>query len=214
MGLFSELTKIGGRLGMVQIVSTTAPAARRKIPTRKVVLKDLAAEIHQEEVRSLAQMPAELSVEFAAVFEAAGIQTPAHGWTTQRLAEALHGASFQKMDRPAAQKEILRLLSAEGAHVHEIVQDAVARDQALDSFEAYARRKMEDRDAIRRRKIAETQAQIQELQRQVDGLQKDGQEDQAQWKQWQTRKSACEKEMAWAVGFLVENKAITVDPGL
>lgn len=211
MNLFGALVSVGGRLGVVKIVSTTAPAKPGKIPTRKITLKDLATEVRAEEVRTLAELPAELSVDFAKVFEAAGIVPAQHGWTVDRLRQVLDTEQYRSMDRSMAQKAILGLLAADSAHVHEVVQDAVARDKALDAFEGFAAQKMKDRTTVRQRQVADIETQIQALQEQVARLAEEAKADQAQWKQWHDKKIQCEKDMARAIGILVEDAVISVD---
>ncbi|MFB3891662.1 MAG: hypothetical protein ACE15C_06515 [Phycisphaerae bacterium] len=211
MGLIDSLINFGGKLGVLRLVSTTAPAAAGKIPTRRVTLKDLATEVRAEEVRLLADLPAELSVEFAKVFEAAGIKTPHHGWTVERLARALDAPPYKGMAREAAQKALLEMLAADGAHVHEVVQDAVARDKALDAFEEFAHKKWEGRTTSRQLKIADIETQIQALQEQCAHLRSEDQADKAQWDEWRGRKVQCEKDMARAVGYLVHDPVVTTD---
>ncbi len=180
--------------------------------SKAVTLGELAAQVKTEEIKALAELPAELSVPFAKVIETAGIKPPAHGWTVERLEELLKTEQYGKMDRHSAQQAILGVLAAVKAPVEDVVKDAVARDQALDSFEKFAKGKMDDRRAARMRKIAEIEDKVKEFQKERAKLEDEGRTDEDHWKEWRRRKVACEKEMARAIGYLLEKPVITTDP--
>ncbi len=211
MDFIEGLLKVGGKLGIVQIVSTTAPAEAGKIPTRKLTLKELATEISADQVRVLSQSHAELSCDFSKIFEAADIAPPPGGWTVDKLIAALRTPPLKDLDRPSMQKCLLDMLTNQHAHVHEVVADAVARDKALDAYEESARKKFDDRQAHRHRKIADAEAQIKAMQEQLSQLKVEVDADTARWKQWHDLKIQCEKDMAWALGYLLEKPPITID---
>ncbi len=211
MGLLQNLTKMGGRLGILKIVSTTATAPPGRIPTRKLTLKELMTEIRTQQVETLAQCPAELSVDFARLFESAGIKTPPTGWTIQKLIETLRSDACKGLSREETQKAILAEISKDQAHVHDVVADGIARDQALDAFEVFARKKFDERVSLCQSRKAELQAQIHDLQQQIERLDGQAASDKAHWKQWHDHKIQYEKDMAWAIGFLLDKATITVD---
>ncbi len=213
MGLFESLRNIGGRLGIVRVAAMEGECRDDqpcKVTTRTVSLGDLATEVRSEEVRALAELPAELSVPFAKVFNAAGIKAAQHGWTIERLASLLHTEQFQAMDRPSVQKAVLGLLANDKAQVEDVVKDAVARDHSIDAYEGFVRGKMRDRAAARERQIAEKQAKIQELQSECARIAEESKVDKEQWRQWLQKKAVFEKDMAWAIGYLLDKPVVTV----
>jgi len=213
MKLFEKLRQVGGRLGIVRVVAMegqTPDAQLRKVTTRTVTLSDLAGEVRSEEVRALAELPAELSVPFPKVFEAAGIKPPAHGWTIERLTSLLHTEQFKAMERESMQKAVLGLLANDKAPVEDVVKDAVARDHSIDAYEGFVRKKMRERAAARERRVAETQAKIQELQQECSRLAEEAKVDREQWRRWLDGKIAFEKDMAWALGFLLDKPVVSV----
>src|SRR4029453_13046745 len=117
MSLLDGLRALGGKLGLIQTAPETAPATPTKVVSRSVTLQALTTEVRAEEVRVLAELPAELSVGFDQVFKTAGILPPPHGWTIERLQQLLRTEQFRAMDRESAQKAILGLLSAVQAQV-------------------------------------------------------------------------------------------------
>lgn len=211
MVLVAWLYSIGDKIGIIQVVRTEKPTAPEKIQTRTVHLKDLVTEIQAEEVRSLAQLPAELTVTFDKVFEAAGIKPGEDGWTIERLRELLAGEPYRSMDRQAAQRALLVYLESQKVPVEDLVKDAISRDKALDAFEEVARGKMNARSEARQRRLADIQSQIADLQKQAEQLNREQAGDQQHWQQWHDGKIAFEKEMARTIGYVVNHPVVTVD---
>jgi hypothetical protein len=209
MNLIDLLRAVGDRLGIVEMRPATSPERPAKIQTRTVSLKDLLIEIRQEEVRALAELPAELSVPVEQIFATAGVKAAAHGWTIERLKQLLEEEQFKSKDREEVQKAILNILANEKVAVEELVKDAVARDQALDAFEGFARKKMEHRIAARARKMSELESQMRSLQEEVDRLRREAAQDEEHWREWRRKKAAIERKLAWAVAYLMDRPVIT-----
>lgn len=211
MVLINWLCAVGGTLKIVKVTLADVPQPIEKIKTRTVELKDLVAEIQGEEVKSLARRPEELEVSYGKVFEAAGIKPSPHGWTIDRLCEVLRSDALQSKDREAVQKALILQLAEQKVSAEDLVKDATARDQALDAFEDVARRKMNSRSEDRQRQLGQIQSQIESLQEQASQLQQEQAADQQHWKAWHDRKIEFEKEMAWAIGYLLDRPVITID---
>jgi hypothetical protein len=211
MRLVEIMQSLGDRLGILEKGSPAVRESPAKLKTRSITLAELMSEIRSEEVRTLAQLPAELTVPFDQVYQAAGIKTPADGWSIAKLTDILQGSAFRGLDRSDVQKRILDALSAEKIEVQDLVKDAVARDKALDAFEAFARSKQKDRSAVRDRRLAEIDASIEALQKERARLQEGAETDERQWKEWRKRKRAVEQDLARTVGYLIEDQVITTD---
>src|SRR5205807_2428627 len=90
MPLLENLRAMGNRLGLINIVTLKDPSAETpKVTTRSMTLDQLASEVSHAEMRALAELPAELSVGFDKVFDAAGIKPPPHGWSVVKLGATL-----------------------------------------------------------------------------------------------------------------------------
>lgn len=211
MDLLKSLSKLGGKLGIVQMVSATPPESPRKIVTRKVSLADLAQEIRSQEVQMLAERPAELTIAFDRVFEAAGIKAPCPGCTVEELVNVLRLAEYQNLDRRAVQVKLAAWMDQRSIDVSGVVQDAVARDKALDAFAESVHRKLQERAAVRGRRLAELDGQIQSLQQEHRRLRQEEKDQAQQWREWKRRKVACERDMSWAVGFVLDKPTISID---
>ncbi len=220
MRLFDKLKSLGGKLGLIRVLDAPPAAAagdpvekeKTRMMTRTVNLQQLASEVREEEVRILSETPAELAVSFDKIFEAAGVKSPAHGWTVERLKLLLATPEYRKIGKAQAQTAILPMLATMNAPVEDVVKDAVARDRALDAFEEFVRQKMETRMQARERRIAEIDQQIRSLEEEKAKLREEGKADDERWRQWKRGKTAYEKDMAAALGFLIDGDVVTTDP--
>lgn len=210
MSLLSWISSVGSRLGLVQVVEVKEAARPEKITTHALSLGDLMTKFRTDEVRALAELPAELSLAFDRIFEAADIKPPAHGWDIERLRSLLATDQYKSMDRAAAQQAILGLLATEKASVDDLVKDAVSRDQAIDAFETFVRQKMAQRLDAQKNRIADLESQIRHLQDQIARLNEEIQTDQDHLRQWRHKKIAYEKDLAAAVSYLLEKPIVSI----
>jgi hypothetical protein len=198
MGLLDRLKSLGCRLGLIRTVPRPADAPK-KITPHVTSLKDLKTEVLQQDVGHLHDV---LSPSLEKVFEAAGIGRRA--WTIERLSDLLRADPFRSMDRAAAKQAILQALAAENTGLEDLVQDARSRDKALDASEGRALALVRERQELRRRQREALERQIGQLNEACRALNVADQDEQQVLQQWQVRKAAYEKDMAWALGFLVE----------
>ena len=210
MSLFNLLESLGGKLGILEIPHEQAPQGGARIQTRVVTLSELATEIKAEEVRALAAQPAELSIPVEKIFETAGIKPETQAWTVEKLKDVLRSPSFQNQPREVAQKKILEMLRAENVPTEEIVKDAIARDKVLDSFEVYARKKVEERRVALERRAAEIDESMKKLKAERSEIEQNRKSDEERWTQWRRQKKAREEDMAWAVGHLIDRSVISI----
>ncbi len=212
MRLLEMIESLGGRLGIIERVSARKTSkAPVKIRTRVVTLAELQSEIKADEVRALAETPAELTVAFEKIFEAAGIQSPESGWNVDKLGQLLRTDPFLDQPREAIQRRVLEALGTEEVDPETLVKDAIARDQALDAFEKFAQRKMMGRIAGYERKSGQIGTRIDELQKERARLEALVSEEWDRWREWQRRKRAHEQELAWAIGHLIDRPVITTE---
>jgi hypothetical protein len=213
MNLLEMLESLGDRLGIVAHLPPEQPNQAPKIETRILTLSDLAHEIRREEIKSLAEMPAELSIPLDKILETAGIPSYAHGWTIEKLGRLISSDSFKGLDHKTAQSRVLAALEEAKAVPEDLVLDAIARDQALDAFEKFSRQKMDDRLAIRQRRLCEIESHIAGLKAEAAGLEDQTQSESSRWKEWKKQKREREQDLARWVGYLIDKPVITTDSG-
>jgi len=211
MSFLILLQTVGGRLGILEAPAKENTGELAKVVTRTVTLAELKTEIRSEEVRTLADLPAELTVSFDMIFEAAGVTSSKPEWNVARLKALLRTEPYQSQERAAAQQALLNLLRSEQVQTEDLVKEAMAQDQALDAFEVFVCKKVEDHMATAEHQIAEMDAKFQALQAERTRLEARIQLDQSRLRAWRRSKRAYERDLAAAIGYLTDRPVITTD---
>jgi hypothetical protein len=211
MTFIKFLQGIGDRFGILESVSTAESAPATRIQTRVVSLQELVSEMRSGEVKALADSPGELAAAFEKIYEAAGISPKPGEWTMDRLREVIQKETDQKKSRAETQKAVLDLLKSEGVPSEILVRDAIARDQALDAFEARVGEIMGERKETCRRRLLEIETQIKNLQDENAKISENLKIAEKKWHEWRKGKRAHERELASLVGYLVDHPVVTMD---
>ncbi len=211
MTFIKLLQGIGDRLGILESVETVETTRVTRIQTRIVSLRELASEIRSGEIRALADSPAELDVPFEKIFDAAGISSKPEDWTVERLQKVIAGETGEHKSREEVQKSILELLNSEGVPVETLVKDAIARDQALDSFESRVNEKMQSRRDACKERLLQIGLQIKDLQEESARMEAGLKSDEEKWHDWKKLKRARERELASVASYIVDHPVVTTD---
>ena len=157
--------------------------------------------------------PVTTPTDLAEIYSAAKIGTPAHGYTVLKVAEMLQSEHIKSLPSEVKQKSILVALDAAGVKVADIVEDAVQRDRALDTYEKVLQKSLED---LRTQKAAENQQiqdeinkRVAELKARVDQNDAELTAEQKNLMAWRVRKRQEEDRIAEAVGYFVSPNPIT-----
>jgi hypothetical protein len=205
MNLIGMLRKLGDRIGIIEMssaeIQTSAPA---KIQTRTITLSELMMTVQISEVHDLAERPADLSVPFEDIFKAAGYDAEKAGWTVERLQEFLNSDRIRKMSRDEAQRATLHMLTEEKVDAADIIKDAIFRDQALDAFEESLSRKRQRWRADQQQLLSDLSARMKQVEKEIAA-------EEERWKVWRQQKRQRERDMAYAVGFLIDRPVISID---
>lgn len=197
MNLLSMLRKLGDRLGILELSrDPDANSPPIKVRTRAVTLSELIMTVQVTGIQKLAEAPSELSISFDDVYKTAGISS-SPAWSVDRVIQFLENDRFRGKSRNEIQHELLAALAAEKVDVAGVIKEAISCDQALDAFAESIRKKRE-------RWVAAKRAEIQQLERSLAEEEKD-------WKDWRERKRKREKDMALAVGYLIDKPVISID---
>src|SRR5437879_3467083 len=95
---------------------------------------------------------------FEEIYNAAEIHPPQHGYTIYKIADMLQSEHIRNLPADVKRSSILLALDAAGVKLQDIIEDAVRRDRALDTFERVQQKAL---DELEQRKTAESK-QIQE----------------------------------------------------
>jgi uncharacterized small protein (DUF1192 family) len=211
MSFLDLLQTVGGRLGILEAHAKEDAGEPLKVVTRTVTLAELKTEIRSEEVRILADLPAELTLPYDRIFAAAGVKCSAESWSVARLKALLSTEPYQSMEHAAAQQALLTLLSAERVQAEDLVREAMGQDQALDAFEVFVGKKVEDHMAAAEHQVSELDARIQALRSERARLAARIQLDQEKLREWRKSKRAYERDLAASIGYLTDRPVITTD---
>ncbi len=162
------------------------------------------------------KQPVANALSFDDIYDAAGIQTPAHRYTILKIADMLESEHIRGMAAPVKRSSILVALDAAGVKINDIVQDAVRRDRALDAFEALQSRALEKLEAEKNKEVAQIQAEMDRyLAEQKARLEKSGQEvvrEKERLRAWRDAKRREEQRIATAVSYFALDQPISVSP--
>ena len=181
MSMLKELVSKGVRLIVTDVPDEGAarpplPEADelQTVPRPKPVLpnprkKGSAQTLSADEVvgpppapRSTSSLPATVD-DFEAVYKDAGIVNPAHGYGVGKIAEMLESPRLQALGREVKAAAVMAALEAAGVDLKEVIRDAVARDQALDGFEAAKERELAEMRA-------QNEVRAQGIQEEIDAF--------------------------------------------
>jgi hypothetical protein len=154
--------------------------------------------------------------DFPAIYKAGGVVDPPHGYSAYKVLEIFASPGFASLDlraKAAALAGFLNMNPSGPVPVTDIVQDAVRRDQALDKFEEFLRKKASERSEQIDKDNAQLQAEIDEVtRRNRDRMEANRiaiETEQARLSRWLTLKRAEERKLFDAVNPFVEKNPIS-----
>lgn len=154
--------------------------------------------------------------DFPAVYKAAGVTDPPHGYSAYKVLEIFASPGFASLDaraKAAALVGFLNMNPAGPVPITDIVQDAVRRDQALDKFEEFLRNKLAARAEQIDKDNAQLQAEIDEVTRRnrekMEANRVALESEQARLSRWLVSKRAEERKLFDAVNPFVEQNPIS-----
>lgn len=154
--------------------------------------------------------------DFPAVYRAAGVSDPAHGYSAYKVLEIFGSPGFSVLDtraKAAALVGFLNMNPTGPVPITDVVQDAVRRDQALDKFEEFLRRKLEERTAQIEKDNAQLQEEIDEVTRRnrekMEANRIAIETEEARLSRWLIMKRAEERKLFDAVNPFVEQNPIS-----
>ena len=158
--------------------------------------------------------PVQDPTSFAEIYHAAEIATPPHGYDILKIAGMLQSEHLKGLSPEVKRSSILVALEAAGAKLDDVIQDAVRRDRALDSFEtvlAKSRAAVENAKIEENRKIeAEMNQMLAQYRSRIQANNEAVAKENERFSAWQTAKQAEERTIADAVSYFVSENPITV----
>jgi hypothetical protein len=216
----------GGDRPALAPAAPVGPAAKASPPGMPADIRELLGTLPEPpaiDEKKLAAATDGLGVEggdeipdFSAVYKAAGVTDPPHGYSAYKVLEIFASPGFASLDaraKAAALVGFLNMNPAGPVPITDIVQDAVRRDQALDKFEEFLRNKQAARAAQIDKDNAQLQAEIDEVTRRnrekMEANRVALETEQARLSRWLVSKRAEERKLFDAVNPFVEQNPIS-----
>jgi hypothetical protein len=150
---------------------------------------------------------------FDEIYKAAEIPSPAQGYSILKIAQMLESEHIRNLPSDVKKSSVLVALDAAGVDIKEVIQDAVRRDRALDTYERVQQRAVEELETHKSKENSQIQAEIDryvteqraKIQANNDEIAKEKQ----RFTGWRLKKQQEEKKIADAVGYFVSENPIT-----
>lgn len=133
----------------------------RELPSAAQTVAQIAATVKAVEPKFAAPMPNTSS--FDDIYKAAEIRSPAHGFTIFKIADMLMSEHIRNLPTEVKRSSILLALDTAGVKLQEVIEDAVRRDRALDTFESIQKRSLEQLESQKKNDNLAIQAEIDRL---------------------------------------------------
>jgi hypothetical protein len=134
---------------------TVYPSKKREIPAAEVMPEPAPA-------RPISVVPATVD-DFQVVYTDAGIGNPQHGYGISKIADMLESPRLKSLGREVKAAAVMAALEAAGVEIKDVIRDAVARDQALDTFEGAKERELAEMRA-------QNEVRAQGIQEEIDAF--------------------------------------------
>lgn len=153
------------------------------------------------------------TMEFGEIYAAAEIKPPTHGYTITKVGEMLANPHIKELPAEVKRSSVMVALEAAGVKIQEIIEDAVRRDRALDTFERIQQKQVEDFEAAKLEENRKLQAELDKLTAEYRGRMQANTEAAGKRKDafyaWRVQKQIEEQKIADCVGYFVTENPIT-----
>ena len=150
---------------------------------------------------------------FEEIYKAAEIPVASHGYSILKVSQMLESEHIRNLPSDVRKSSILVALEAAGVDLKDVIQDAIRRDRALDTYERVQQRAVEELESKKTKENSEIQAQIDKyvteqrakIQANNDAISSEKE----RFTGWRLKKQQEEKRIAEAVGYFVTENPIT-----
>ena len=151
---------------------------------------------------------------FDEIYKAAEIPLPPQGYSILKIAQMLESEHIRNLPSDVKKSSVLVALDAAGVDIKEVIQDAVRRDRALDTYERVQQRAAEELESKKTAENSQFQAEIDKyvteqrakIQSNNDAISREKE----RFTGWRLKKQQEEKKIAEAVGYFVSENPITM----
>jgi hypothetical protein len=150
---------------------------------------------------------------FDEIYRAAEIPPPAKGYSIVKVSQMLESEHIRNLPSDVKKSSVLVALDAAGVDVKDVIQDAIRRDRALDTYERVQQRAVQELEDRKTKENSEIQAQIDkyvtEQRAKIQANNDEVSREKERFTGWRLKKQQEEKKIAEAVGYFVTENPIT-----
>ena len=199
----------------------SAPQADAAAPSSNAAqaVADIAASLAPPPAPTpaVARLAAANPTSFQEIYDAAEIQPPPHGFTIMKIGDMLRSEHIRNLPKDVKRSSVLVALEAAGAPLQEVIEDAVKRDRALDTFERVQEKSLADLEAAKTKENQQIQAEMDRvvadyrarIQANSDAVAKEKE----RFFAWRLKKQEEEQKISDAVSYFVTENPITTSGG-
>jgi len=153
---------------------------------------------------------------FDEIYKAAEIPAAPQGYSILKVAQMLESEHIRNLPSDVKKSSVLVALDAAGADIKDVIQDAVRRDRALDTYERVQQRAVEELESRKSKENSQIQAEIDKYLTEERAKMQANSDEVAREKErvagWRLKKQQEEKKIADAVGYFVSENPISTGP--
>jgi hypothetical protein len=157
--------------------------------------------------------PVDDPTSFEDIYKAAEIPPAPQGYSILKISQMLESEHIRNLPSDVKKSSVLVALDAAGVDIKDVIQDAIRRDRALDTFERLQQRATDELEAAKTKENSEIQAQIDKyvteqrakIQSNNDAVSKE----KVRFTGWRLKKQQEEKKIAEAVAHFTSENPIT-----
>lgn len=147
------------------------------------------------------------------IYRMAGIMNPRRGYSISKVVDMVHSEHIRGLSKEMKQAAVLMALDAAGISLDHVQQDAKARQDALDSYEAAQKKQVEAMWARKAEEVIQIQAELDSVKahhlarisRNLEGVARE----KATFNNWLTQKQEECESMAEAVEMCLRSPAVS-----
>lgn len=153
---------------------------------------------------------------FAQIYDAAEVGVPAHGFTIFKIADMLRSEHIRSLPLEIKRSSVLLALDAAGVKLQDVIDDAVRRDRALDTFEVVQQRAFDQLEARKGEENKSLQLEadrvLNELRAKIQANNDEVSKERERLQGWRLQKQQEERRIADAVAPFVPENPISAAP--
>jgi len=149
---------------------------------------------------------------FDEIYAAAEISPPSHGFTILKIIDLLQSEHIRNLSRDVKRSSLMLALEAASVKPQDIVQDAVRRDKALDTYESVQQKALLELEGKKTQENQELQAEIEQRNKEAQARIQANNDEVAKEKErfygWQLKKQQEEQKIGDAVSYFTTEKPV------